>query len=287
MRNRESEMKIVGIVNVTPDSFSDGGRYAEHDDAIARGLELAAQGADIIDVGGESTRPGAMRVDSRTQRRRVIPVICELAAHGVAVSVDTTLAEVAEAAVRAGATMINDVSGGEDPDIFRVVRRSGHRYVVTHSHGPSGTLVHYDDVVTDVREELLRRIARARAAGVRPEQIVIDPGLGFSKSAAENWAILARLDTIATIGAPVLVGASRKRFVAAVAGSSPDTAELDIATAAVSSHLAAAGVAWAVRVHDVTATAIAREVGSQLYSPAPEHDPYLATMVTPERIHTR
>ncbi|WP_067899624.1 dihydropteroate synthase [Nocardia vaccinii] len=258
-------MKIVGIINVTPDSFSDGGLYIEHDAAIARGLELAAQGADIIDVGGESTRPGAARIDSRTQRQRVIPVIRELASHGIEVSVDTTIAEVAAAGVRAGATIVNDISGGEDDsDIHRVVSRSQARYIITHSCGPSQTLVHYTDVVADVRAELLRRIARAHTAGVRPEQLVIDPGLGFSKSAAENWAILAHLDNIASIGLPVLVGASRKRFLAALAGDSPQTDDLDVATAALSAHLAAQHNVWAVRVHDVTATTIARSVGEHL-----------------------
>ncbi len=262
---------VMGVVNVTPDSFSDGGRWFEPDAAVAHGAELLAQGADLLDVGGESTRPGAARVDPVEERVRVLPVIRALAESGAVVSVDTTRAAVAADAVAAGASIINDVSGGlADPDMYRVVAASGVPYVAMHWRGHADVmddLADYADVVADVRRELGERIEAALAAGVRPEQVVVDPGLGFAKPGRDNWPLLAHLDALRSLGHPVLVGASRKRFLGhLLAGSDPAAPPVppqarDRATAAVSALAAAAG-AWCVRVHDVAGSVDAVRVAA-------------------------
>ncbi len=252
---------VMGVLNVTPDSFSDGGRYLHLDDALAHARAMAGRGADIIDVGGESTRPGARRVSAGVEADRVVPVIKALAADGLTLSVDTTRAAVAAAAIEAGAQVINDVSGGlADPDMARVAAESGAPWVLMHWRGHSSgmeALADYDDVVGEVRDELLRQVEVALAAGVSAEAIVLDPGLGFAKRAEHNWALLNRLDALLSLGFPVLIGASRKRFLGSLlsgadgAPRAPDGRE--DATAAISALAAAAG-AWGVRVHEVGAS---------------------------------
>ncbi|MHA7133588.1 dihydropteroate synthase [Oerskovia turbata] len=257
----------MGVVNVTPDSFSDGGEWFEPRAAITHGLDLLADGADILDVGGESTRPGAGRVPVEDELARVIPVISALAARGAVVSVDTTRAVVAEQAVLAGAQIINDVSGGlADPDMAAVAARTGAVFVAMHWRGHADVmddLEVYDDVVADVRDELAARVAALRAAGVRDDRIVLDPGLGFSKAGSTNWPLLAHLGVLRELGFPVLVGASRKRFLghllAADDGAPVPPLERDGATAAITA-LAAAEGAWCVRVHAVRASADAVRV---------------------------
>jgi dihydropteroate synthase len=252
---------VIGIVNVTPDSFSDGGRYLDRDDAVAHGLALRAQGADLVDVGGESTRPGARRVDAATETARVLPVLRDLAASGVPCSVDTTRAAVAEAALEAGAIIVNDVSGGlADPAMASTMARCRAPWILMHWRGHSDTmdqLATYSDVVTEVRAELVARVDAAVLAGVDPSALVLDPGIGFAKKAAHSWALLGHLDVLTELGFPVLVGASRKRFLGtalAGPGSEPRPCDgRDTATAAVSALAAAAG-AWGVRVHDAAAS---------------------------------
>ncbi len=249
---------VMGVLNVTPDSFSDGGRYLDRDRAVEHGLALRAQGADLVDVGGESTRPGASRVNAATEAARVIPVITELAAHGVPCSVDTTRAAIAEAGLRAGATVVNDVSGGlADPGMARVVAGADVPWVLMHWRGHSSSmqeLASYSDVVGEVRTELVARVDAAVLAGVDPAALVLDPGLGFAKTAGHNWALLRQLDVLLELGFPVLLGASRKRFLGALLadsdGAPRDAGGRETATAAVSALAAAAG-AWGVRVHDV------------------------------------
>jgi dihydropteroate synthase len=248
---------VMGILNVTPDSFSDGGRWHDLPAAVGRGRELVALGADLIDVGGESTRPGAHRVDAATEADRVVPVIAELAGAGIACSVDTTRAGVARAALDAGALLVNDVSGGlADPEMAAMVADAGVPWILMHWRGPSDvmqSLAHYSDVVDDVRAELLARIDAAVAAGVAADALVIDPGLGFAKDAWHNWTLLRRLDVLVGVGLPVLVGASRKRFLgellAGPGGTLRDPAGREDGTAAVSVLAALAGV-WGVRVHE-------------------------------------
>ncbi len=249
---------VMGVVNVTPDSFSDGGRWFEPAQAVAHGIELAEQGADLLDVGGESTRPGAARVPVEEELRRVIPVIEALVGAGASVSVDTTRAVVARRALDAGVVLVNDVSGGlADERMYAVVARAGVAYVAMHWRGHGDVMDAndvYDDVVVDVRRELRQRVVTMRAAGIRDEQVVLDPGLGFAKTGASNWPLLARLPELVGDGFPVLVGASRKRFLGhLLAGPEGEPAlptARDDATHAVSALVAAAG-AWAVRVHDV------------------------------------
>jgi dihydropteroate synthase len=263
----------MGVVNVTPDSFSDGGEWFEPQAAIAHGLELLRDGADILDVGGESTRPGSARVGVDEEMARVLPVVRALAATAV-VSVDTTRAKVAEAALGAGARIVNDVSGGlADPAMAEVIARTGATYVCMHWRGHSDVmddLDAYDDVVADVRRELAGRVASLRAAGVRADQLVLDPGLGFAKAGASNWPLLAHLDALRSLGYPVLVGASRKRFLGHLlagtrggedSGPVPPL-ERDHATAAISALAAVAG-AWAVRVHEVRGSADAVRVAAR------------------------
>ncbi len=258
---------VMGVVNVTPDSFSDGGHWFDTTAAIKHGLELVAEGADLIDVGGESTRPGASRVDEAEELRRVIPVVRGLASEGVTVSVDTMRAGVAEQAVAAGAVLVNDVSGGlADPGMIPVVADAGVPFVVMHWRGFSESMnsrAVYGDVVGEVVAELTKRMEAVIEGGVDPEKLVIDPGLGFAKDAAQDLALVAHLDRLRDLGRPLLVAASRKRFlghVLAGGGAAPPPArERDAATAAVSALSAAAG-AWAVRVHAVRPTADAVRV---------------------------
>ncbi|GLZ40348.1 dihydropteroate synthase [Actinokineospora sp. NBRC 105648] len=246
------------MLNVTPDSFSDGGRYLGHDDAVGHGVALWTEGADLVDVGGESTRPGAERVDADSEIARVVPVIRDLVSAGVLVSVDTTRARVAEAAVAAGAAVINDVSGGlADPDMVSVAADTGVPWILMHWRGHSRdmqTLADYVDVVAEVRAELSAQVDAALRAGVRAEAIALDPGLGFAKTGAHNWALLRDLDALLELGFPVLVGASRKRFLgrllAGEDGTPRSPSGREDATAAISALVAAAG-AWGVRVHDV------------------------------------
>ncbi|MEU4402173.1 dihydropteroate synthase [Micromonospora orduensis] len=258
---------VMGVLNVTPDSFSDGGRYADLDAAVGHGVRLRDAGAHLVDVGGESTRPGAERIDAVTEADRVLPVIRALTAAGVPVSIDTSRARVAEAALEAGAVVVNDVSGGlADPDMARVVRDAGCPWVLMHWRGHSRQmreLASYGDVVADVRAELSQRIDSALAAGVEADRIVIDPGLGFAKTAAHNWELSARLPELLDLGYPLLFGASRKsylgRLLAAADGTPRPTAQREAATVATSVLAVAAG-AWGVRVHDVRATADALAV---------------------------
>ncbi len=258
---------VMGVVNVTPDSFSDGGRWFDTTAAIKHGLELAAEGADLIDVGGESTRPGASRVDEAEELRRVIPVVRGLASEGITVSVDTMRAGVAEQSVAAGAVLVNDVSGGlADPDMIPVVAAAGVPFVVMHWRGFSESMnsrAVYGDVVAEVVAELRERMEAVVDGGVDPGKLVIDPGLGFAKNAAQDLTLVAHLDRLRELGRPLLVAASRKRFLGQVLagedGTPPPARERDAATAAVSALSAAAG-AWAVRVHAVRPTADAVRV---------------------------
>ncbi len=249
---------VMGVVNVTPDSFSDGGRWFERDEAVAQGLRLVAQGADLVDVGGESTRPGAARVEREEELRRVLPVVSALAEAGVVVSIDTMRAEVADAALAAGAVIVNDVSGGlADPHMATLVAEARAPYVAMHWRGPSDRmerLAEYGDVVGDVVAELTARLDALVGAGVDPRQVLLDPGLGFAKRGEHNWQLLAHLDRLLEIGRPLVVGASRKRFLGTLlagpdGGPAPVEAR-DDATAATSALAAAAGV-WCVRVHEV------------------------------------
>ncbi|EPR75166.1 Dihydropteroate synthase [Leifsonia rubra CMS 76R] len=255
--------RVMGILNVTPDSFSDGGRYEHVDRAIAHGILLRDQGAAVVDVGGESTRPGAQRVPPATEQARVIPVIEALTAEGVAVSIDTMNAETALAAAKAGASIINDVSGGlADPKMYRTVAATDLTYIAMHWRGHSSEmaqLAHYDDVVSDVRSELSDRVAEMTVSGINPDRIVIDPGLGFAKSAQHNWALLARLDELSALGYPILIGASRKRFLGTLLPDDAPTTDRDLATAVIS-NVAAEAQTWGVRVHDVPSTQVALAV---------------------------
>lgn len=263
---------VMGVVNVTPDSFSDGGMWFDVESAVKRGLDLVAEGADLIDVGGESTRPGATRVDEAEELRRVLPVVRALAAEGVIVSVDTMRAPVAERALAAGARVVNDVSGGRsDPRMVPLVAGAGVPFVVMHWRGQSIDMNRravYGDVVAEVIDELRASIEAAVAGGIAPERIIADPGLGFAKQAPHDLALVASTGRLAAeLGRPLLVAASRKRFLgrvlAAPGGSPPPARERDAATAAVSALAAAAG-AWAVRVHEVRASADAVRVARVL-----------------------
>ncbi len=249
--------QVMGILNVTPDSFSDGGRYTRVGAAIERGVQLHVQGADIVDVGGESTRPGAQRVSVEEEQSRILPVISGLVEAKVPVSVDTMNADTALAAAAAGASVINDVSGGlGDPRMYAAVASTGLLYVAMHSRGPAQTEPRYDDVVAQVRAELKTRLAEMIVSGVRPDQVVLDPGIGFAKNAEHNWALLGHLGELGTLGHPILIGASRKRFLGALLPDDAPTEARDLPTAVVSALAAEAGV-WAVRVHDVASTRVA------------------------------
>ena len=299
--------RIMGVLNVTPDSFSDGGHYLSLDAAIAHGRRLIAEGAHIIDVGGESTRPGAARVTPEEEQRRVLPVIEALVAEGATVSIDTVRADTARRAVAAGATIINDVSGGTaDPDMLRLAAESGAQIVLMHWRGipdPSHARSHYVNVVEEVRAELAALAAAALRAGVAREQILLDPGFGFDKTAEQGWQLLAQLDRLASLGYPLLIGVSRKRMLAATLPARPlpgdgraglsaeqaarnielaghpveqssqpveqaggsvwQTERLDLTTSVVSAFAARVG-AWGVRVHDAGATADAIAVARAL-----------------------
>ena len=244
-------MLVMGILNVTPDSFADGGLHYEESLAITHGLEMIEDGVDIIDVGGESTRPGADRISEEEEQARVIPVIRELAIKGVAISVDTMRASTAKLAVEAGASIVNDVSGGAaDPDMFSTVAQLGCKYTLMHWRGHSKDMnekASYGDVVAEVIEEVTLQLDKALAAGVKRENIILDPGIGFAKNAEHNWEVLNRIDEFVALGYPVLIGHSRKRFLG---GEHPD--EREEATVAVTQSLVGKGI-WAVRVHGVKA----------------------------------
>ena len=244
-------MLVMGILNVTPDSFADGGLHYEESLAITHGLEMIDDGVDIIDVGGESTRPGADRISEEEEQARVIPVIRELAKKGVAISVDTMRATTAKLAVEAGASIVNDVSGGAaDPDMFSTVAQLGCKYTLMHWRGHSKDMNEkaiYGDVVAEVIEEVTLQLDKALAAGVKRENIILDPGIGFAKNAEHNWEVLNRIDEFVALGYPVLIGHSRKRFLG---GDHPD--EREEATVAVTQSLVGKGI-WAVRVHGVKA----------------------------------
>ena len=242
-------MLVMGILNVTPDSFADGGRHHEFDAAVKRGLEMIAEGVDIIDVGGESTRPGADRVSQEEEIARTIPVITELAKHGATISIDTMRASTARAAVKAGAAIINDVSGGlADDAMLQTAAELKVPYIAMHWRGQSKDMnskAVYGDVVNEVIAELNERIDAALDAGIHKDKLIIDPGIGFAKDAEHNWAIIDAIDRFVAMGYPVLVGASRKRFLG---GDTPDQREQ--ATIELTKRLGTTGV-WAVRVHSV------------------------------------
>ena len=261
-------VQVIGVVNVTADSFSDGGRYLRADRAVEHGLALAADGAAIIDVGGESTRPGAARVDPQLEAARVLPVVKGLAAQGVTVSIDTMNSDVAGAALDAGAKIVNDVSGGNaDSAMAALVAETGARWVLMHWRPVDPDRPHrvpqYSDVVAEVRNELTAGVDRAVAAGVDPAKLIIDPGLGFAKTAQHNWALLRGLPQLVNTGVPVLVGASRKRFLGTLLagpdGTSRPPDQRETATAVVSAIAGLHGV-WGVRVHDVRASVDALKV---------------------------
>jgi dihydropteroate synthase len=267
-------VQVMGVVNVTDDSFSDGGLFLDRDRAVEHGLKLAAEGAAIVDVGGESTRPGATRVDPRVESARVLPVIKELAGQGITVSIDTMHAEVAQAALQDGAQIVNDVSGGRaDPNMARLLADAKVPWVLMHWRSVGANRPHevpaYRDVVAEVRDELLAGVDAAVHAGVDPDRLIIDPGLGFAKTAEHNWALLRALPEFVGTGIPVLVGASRKRFLGTLlAGPDgeprpPDGRET--ATAVISALAGLQGV-WGVRVHDVRATVDALKVLGAWYA---------------------
>jgi dihydropteroate synthase len=239
-------MLVMGILNLTPDSFADGGRHNSFDAGVARGLEMIAEGVDIIDIGGESTRPGADRISAEEEQARVMPVIAELSKRGARISIDTMRADTAEKAVQAGAAIINDVSGGlSDPAMFATVKKLGVPYILMHWRGESNSRAIYTDVVNDVISEINSQIDAALDAGINKSQIIVDPGLGFAKDAEHNWEILRNLKQFTSMGYPVLIGASRKRFLG---GDNPD--EREAATIELTKTLVPQGI-WGVRVHSV------------------------------------
>lgn len=242
-------MLVMGILNVTPDSFADGGRHNSFEAAVARGIEMIAEGADIIDIGGESTRPGAERVREEEEIARTIPVITELAKHNIKISIDTMRASTAVAAIGAGAEIINDVSGGlADPQMLQTAAQLKVQYIAMHWRGHSKDMnskAIYSDVVGEVITELDQRIQAALEAGIEPDKLTIDPGIGFAKEADHNWAIIDAIDQFVALGYPVLVGGSRKRFLG---GDSPDQREQ--ASIDLTQRLSTSGI-WAVRVHSV------------------------------------
>lgn len=259
-----TRVQVMGVVNVTDDSFSDGGLYLDADRAVEHGLELAADGAAIIDVGGESTRPGAVRIDPQVETARVVPVVKALASQGITVSIDTMHAGVARAALESGAQIVNDVSGGRaDPGMADLLVEADVPWVLMHWRSVSHQVPHYRDVVAEVRAELLASVDDAIAAGVDPAKLIIDPGLGFAKTGQHNWALLHALPELVSTGIPVLVGASRKRFLgtllADVDGAVRPPDGRETATAVISA-LAALHGAWGVRVHDVRASVDALKV---------------------------
>ena len=267
LRRADGLPVVMGVVNVTPDSFSDGGQWFEPSAAIEHGRDLVAQGADILDVGGESTRPGAERPSLAEELRRVLPVVTALAAAGALVSIDTMRAEVAARALAAGAGLVNDVSGGRaDPDMVGIVADAGVPFVAMHWRGHSADMQSravYDDVVTDVVAELTQRADELVAAGIATDRIVLDPGFGFAKHAGHNWSLLRGLDRLLELGHPLLVGTSRKGFLGRLGvppgGDARPPLDRDPATAATSMHAARLG-AWGVRVHHIPSTLDAMRV---------------------------
>ena len=261
---------VMGVLNVTPDSFSDGGRWFDHERAVKHARQLVADGADLVDVGGESTRPGATRPTAEEELDRVMPVVSALAAAGTLLSIDTMRAEVASAAVAAGAVLVNDVSGGRaDPDMFSAVAESGAAYVLMHWRAHSATMqsrTEYDDVVADVSRELLDQLGLATAAGIPPERIALDPGIGFSKTADQNWQVLTRMEEFHALGRPLLIATSRKRFLGVLladpSGELRPPDQRDDGTTATSALAAAAG-AWCIRVHSVRPTVDAIRVANR------------------------
>lgn len=261
---------IMGVLNVTPDSFSDGGLWLDAQDAVAHARDLIDQGADIVDVGGESTRPGAGRIETAEEIERTLPVVRALVEAGVTVSIDTMRAEVARQAAEAGAAYINDVSGGlADPEMASVAAESACEVILMHWRGHSRDMyarAQYDDVTREVVDELISRVEAFRAAGVQPERIILDPGLGFAKSFEHNWRLIATLPELMATGHRVIVGTSRKGFLGAVGrpeGSARPPLERDVATAVTSAYLCDLGV-WGVRVHDVRSTVDALDVAEAL-----------------------
>ena len=266
---------VMGVVNVTPDSFSDGGKWLDAATAVTHGVDLVAEGADLVDVGGESTRPGALRIDADEELRRVIPVVKGLVAEGIAVSVDTMRASVARQSLDAGARLINDVSGGRaDPDMLGVAAASGQPLVLMHWREHSATMqnnTEYDDVVADVIAELRVQIDAAHDAGIPDSQLILDPGLGFSKTGEQNWTVLRHLDAFTALGYPLLVAASRKRFLGELLGEGDTlrpTGEREAATVSLSTIAADRG-AWCVRVHEARSSADAVRVVARLRAEAP------------------
>jgi len=260
----------MGVINVTPDSFSDGGKWLDAKTAIGHGIDLVAEGADIVDVGGESTRPGALRIDAEEELRRVIPVVRALSAEGIPVSVDTMRSSVAQQALDAGAMIVNDVSGGRaDPEMFDVAARSGKPLVLMHWREHSQTMQNntdYDDVVADVITELQVQIDAAHDAGITDDNLILDPGIGFSKTGDQNWTVLSHLDAFTALGFPLLVAASRKRFLGELLADGErirPTDEREAATVALTT-LAAEHGAWCVRVHEAAASADAVRVVQRL-----------------------
>lgn len=270
---------VMGVVNVTPDSFSDGGVWFEPEAALTHGREVLAAGADIVDVGGESTRPGAERPTLEEELRRVLPVVTDLAAQGAVVSIDTMRASVAAAALEAGAGLVNDVSGGlADPDMVPLVVEAGVPYVAMHWRGHSSDMQSravYDDVVADVCRELGSRRDELLGAGLSEDLLVLDPGLGFSKTAEHNWAILAALPELHELGQPILLGASRKAFLGRLGRAEDEAsrpaAQRDLETTATSVMAAMAGL-WCVRVHDVESTVRVLSVVAAALDHLPDHD---------------
>jgi dihydropteroate synthase len=260
----------MGVVNVTPDSFSDGGRYLGADEAVAHGLAMLADGADLVDIGGESTRPGATRPLVAEELSRVVPVISELARQGALVSVDTMRAEVARAALEAGAVVVNDVSGGlADPDILHVVAERDAAYVAMHWRGHADTMqqrASYADVVGEVRDQLRRRVDDALAVGVSADRIIVDPGLGFAKTADHNWLLLQHLADLDDLGLPMLLGSSRKSFLGSLladaAGNPRPVLDREGANVALTTLAGLLGV-WGVRVHEARASVDALKVVSR------------------------
>jgi len=242
-------MIVMGILNVTPDSFADGGRHNNLDAAVKRGLEMLSEGVDIVDIGGESTKPEVERVSEVEELARVIPVITELAKHGARMSIDTMRASTARAAIAAGAAIINDVSGGlADPEMLPTAGAVGVPYIAMHWRGHSKDMnsrAVYDDVVKDVISELQERISAALDAGISKDHLIIDPGIGFAKDAHHNWEIIGSIEDFVAMGYPVLIGASRKRFLG---GDNPDSREA--ATIELTKRLSTSGI-WGVRVHSV------------------------------------
>jgi dihydropteroate synthase len=266
--------QIMGVLNVTPDSFSDGGEFAQVEGAIAHAVRMVSAGADVIDVGGETTRPGAERIPSEVEQKRVLPVVRELVQRGIRVSVDTMNSQTAQACAEAGAAIINDVSGGlADPNMRQVAADTELDFIAMHWRGHSTVmddLARYDDVVKDVRAELEQRVAELIVVGVAPERIIVDPGLGFAKTTDQSWQLLVHLRELQDLGCPVLVGASRKRMLAPLLPEGAEPKRRDPATSILSALAAEAG-AWGVRVHDVAGTRAALDLWSRLKDDA-DHD---------------